>query len=65
MSTATLTPAAGGFNDPALAAFLAQVPAARDYDLDAMTDGMPRYERRPARSNARRAAINESLREWR
>ncbi len=62
MSTMTHTPLAGDFGDN-LAAFLAQVPAAADYDRDEMTAGLPCREHRPHRSNAKRRAIAESERE--
>ena len=48
--------------DNGLAAFLAQVPAARDYDLTELAAG-PCAPHRPARGNEKRAAINKSLKE--
>ena len=62
MSTATLTPPAGGSGDNDLAAFLAAVPAAADYDLAELNLG-PRMSHRPHRSVEKRTAINQSLRE--
>ena len=65
MSTATMTPFPGGYGDrDDLAAFLATVPAAADYDL-AELDAEPRLMRRLARGKANRKAIDESLRESR
>lgn len=61
MSIQTLTPPADGFDhDGSLAAFLAQVPAARDYDL-AELDAEPKLSHRPHRGADKRRAINESL----
>lgn len=62
MSLATLSPT-DDFGRDDLAAFLAQVPAAGDYDRDEMFDSAPVLEHRPARANERRRAIAESLRE--
>ncbi|GAA0529138.1 hypothetical protein GCM10010172_07210 [Paractinoplanes ferrugineus] len=62
MSAPTYAPAAGDFDD--LAAFLATVPAAADYDRDEL-DRLPKLPKRPARGNDKRAAINASKREWR
>jgi hypothetical protein len=64
MSTATLTPT-DDFGRDDLAAFLAQVPAAADYDADEMFDHGPVREHRPARPVAKKRAIDESLQEWR
>ena len=63
MSTATLTPPAGGYGDrDDLAAFLATVPAAADYDLAELQTG-PRMRHRPARGADKRAAIELSEQE--
>ncbi len=59
MSLATHTPLAGAPGD-SLAAFLATVPAAADYDLDEMTQG-PRAPHRPSRRVADDEAIAQSI----
>ena len=63
MSTATLTPPAGGSGDNNLATFLAAVPAAADYDLTELLGAAPQRRHRPARAAVKRTAINNSARE--
>lgn len=64
MSVQTLTPPADDFGND-LAAFLAQVPAAADYDRDEMFEHGPVLQHRPARRALKQSAIDESWREWR
>lgn len=64
MSVQTLTRPSDDHGDDSLAAFLAQVPAARDYDL-AELDAEPKLPHRPHRGADKRRAINESLKEGR
>lgn len=60
MSQATITATPDDFDDRGLAAFLAQVPAAADYDRDEF-DRLPRLPRRTSRAEADRQAIAESI----
>ncbi len=63
MSTMTHTPLAGDFGDN-LAAFLARVPAAADYDRNEMTAGLPCRKHRPSRRIADDRAIAQSVEDF-
>jgi hypothetical protein len=61
MSTATYPTTSGDFGHDGLAAFLAQVPAAGDYDRDEI-DRLPRHPKHLGRKTAKARAIAESER---
>ncbi len=60
MSLTTFAPATGDHDDRGLAAFLATVPAAADYDRDEY-ERLRSAPRRITRAEAERLAIEESL----
>ncbi|MEU4558466.1 hypothetical protein AB0F72_08750 [Actinoplanes sp. NPDC023936] len=63
MSTPTLAPPTNGPGD--WDEFLEFAATVRDFDREALFDGVPAREHRPHRSADKRAAITESLREGR